>query len=298
MSRPAYPRSSRLRHSRVLRGVSYHATVQIGKRLAKYVPLIFVPGYPKSGTTWACQMIGDYMQVPFPRWYLLPLAGEFIVHGHTTVSPKFERVVYTVRDGRDVMVSLYYFLGKRLPDGGPESFSPKQKRWFPAATSRDDVMQHIRTHLPAFVESQMRNPHSSDVTWAEHVETYVRAKAAPREGQRLTCLRYEDLRTDPIGAMTQAMTELTGTEADAERVQWSVEKYTFARQSGRSAGQEDRKNFLRKGAVGDWQNHFSREAAESFDRVCGETLVSFGYAPDRSWVQACPPLAEFASASD
>jgi hypothetical protein len=55
------------------------------------------------------------------------------------------------------------------------------------------------------------------------------------------------------------------------------------RATGRAPGQEDRTNFIRKGVVGDWVNHFSREAAEVFDWLAGDTLVSLGYEPDRGW---------------
>jgi len=167
--KPTFPRSNRLRRNRFLRASAYYGTAILGTRLARYLPMVFVPGYPKSGTTWACQMIGDYLQIPFPRWYLLPLAGEYVVHGHGVVSPRCDRVVYTVRDGRDVMVSLYYFLAKRLPEGGRRRFSRRQARWFPAGRDIDDVMGDIRRHLPAFIESQMRNAHSSRATSAEHV---------------------------------------------------------------------------------------------------------------------------------
>jgi hypothetical protein len=70
-------------------------------------------------------------------------------------------------------------------------------------------------------------------------------------------------------------------------VRWAVEKYSFAKQTGRKAGQEDRKSFLRRGGSGDWKNHFTREAAEMFEDRCGASLRALGYAEDGSWVEEC-----------
>ena len=51
---------------RHLRTASHHVTWIIGTRAPKLVPLVFVVGYPKSGTTWAAQLVADYLQMPFP----------------------------------------------------------------------------------------------------------------------------------------------------------------------------------------------------------------------------------------
>ena len=82
------------------------------------------------------------------------------------------------------------------------------------------------------------------------------------------------------------MSELTGEEADPDRVAESLNRFSFQRQAGRRPGDEQRSSFLRKGAVGDWANHFTGTAAEIFDRWCGEMLVRAGYETDRSWVRS------------
>ena len=56
-----------------LRIASHHVTWFLGTRFPKSIPLVFVLGYPKSGTTWACQLAADYLQLPFPRYSLLPV---------------------------------------------------------------------------------------------------------------------------------------------------------------------------------------------------------------------------------
>lgn len=97
-------------------------------------------------------------------------------------------------------------------------------------------------------------------------------------------IRYEDLLEDGPNTLAQAMSKLTSKPANLERAQRSIDRFLFERQTGRSAGQEDRSAFLRKGQAGDWRNHFTSEAAKIFDKQCGDMLIQAGYESDHSWV--------------
>ncbi|MQA92878.1 MAG: hypothetical protein GEU90_22085 [Gemmatimonas sp.] len=97
-------------------------------------------------------------------------------------------------------------------------------------------------------------------------------------------VRYEDLHRDGTGELSRLIVAISGRTPEPSRVAEVLEEYSFARQAGRAAGEEDRKSFLRKGIVGDWQNQFSAEARETFDRVAGDELIRLGYESDRRWV--------------
>jgi hypothetical protein len=58
------------------------------------------------------------------------------------------------------------------------------------------------------------------------------------------------------------------------------------RQSGRKPGEVKINSFLRKGVVGDWQNHFSQEACEIFNHFAGNELIILGYENDTTWVNS------------
>lgn len=266
------------RSERLLRAVSHKATWWIGHRFPNAAPLVFVVGYPKSGTTWVCQLLGDYLQIPFPRGSVLPIACHAVVHGHDVLLPRYRHGAYVLRDGRDVMSSLYFHLTRHIPEGSRPTLSRRERAMFPGMIDKADVA----TNFPRFLERQLMSPFASSMHWGEHVE---RSLSAVKPG--VGVLRYERLLDDGRAELSQAVAAISGAEADEERIGWTVEKFSFARQSGRKAGQENRASFLRKGSSGDWTNHFSRECAEMFDRSCGDALIAAGYEPDHAWVRSC-----------
>ncbi|HRQ73177.1 MAG TPA: sulfotransferase domain-containing protein [Phycisphaerales bacterium] len=258
-----------------MRAASHRVTWMLGTRFPEAIPLTFVVGYPKSGTVWASQLVADYLQLPYPRFSLLPVGFEAVVHGHQVVRDDYRRCVYTLRDGRDVMCSHYFFLARRIPGGDRAAVPRSLRAHFPGLTNKADV----RGNLPRFIEAQARLHHSSPVNWAEHVRSWL----ARKDRSGVVMLRYEDLLADAAGALIAAMPALTGEPADEEQARATADRFSFARQARRRAGREGA-SFLRKGSSGDWTNHFTREAAEVFDRALGETLVECGYERDRSWV--------------
>lgn len=270
-----------------VRAASHHVTWILGQRFPDIFPLVFVVGYQKSGTTWMCQLAADYLMLPFPKHSLLPIGFEAVVHGHEPVKRTYRRGVYSIRDGRDAMVSAYFFLLRSVPEGDNPPMPPYLRKLFPGLRNKADVARN----LVPFMEREFQRPRYS-LHWGQHVRSFFEVR-----NPGVVMLRYEDLVSDGAAALATAMGVLTGTEPDVARAAASVERYSFARQSKRKPGEEDRTRFLRKGQAGDWRNHFTRDAAEVFDRYAGETLVEAGYEPDRSWVEtvgvaAVPPPRE------
>ncbi len=260
-----------------LRQASHHATWFLGTRFGQSIPLVFVVGYPKSGTTWASQLVADYLGVPWPSNSLLPVGCRAVVHGHERVWKRYPRGVYVLRDGRDAIVSQYFFMLRHVPDGQRPRLSRRLRRAFPGLVNKADV----RDNIAAFVDGQMRRPQSARVNWADHVRSYYEVR-----NPNVVLLRYEELACDGEAALASAMSQLTGEEADRPRAADTIRRFSFQRQSGRPPGTEDRTSSLRKGRPGDWTNHFTREAAEIFDRYCGGMLIETGHERDHSWVES------------
>ena len=273
------------RNSRMMikvRAASQRITWLLGQRCPTIAPLTFVIGYPKSGTTWAAQLVADYLRLPFPRFSLLPIAFPAVVHGHSTVSARMPRCVYSMRDGRDVMVSLYFYMARDIPEGTHPRVPRHLARWFPGLKDKADV----RTNLPRFLEAEASRPSVRGAGWGEHVRTYLRAVGSDRLGRRgLVMLRYEDLLTDGPGTLARAMSLLTGEDADERGAREAVERFSFSRLT-KQKREGERSRFLRKGGSGDWRNYFTRESAQIFRDRFGEALIEAGYEPDDSWADS------------
>ena len=151
-----------------LRVVSHNVTWLLGTRFPKSIPLVFVVGYPKSGTTWAGQLVADYLRLPFPRWSLLPVACAATVQGHQPVRKRYRKGVYVLRDGRDVLVSQYFFHARFIPEGDHPRMSARLRRIFPGLVNKTDVSKNFAP----FLERQMTKPQSTRLSWAQHVRSY------------------------------------------------------------------------------------------------------------------------------
>jgi len=179
-----------------IRAAAHHATVAIGTRFPDVLPLTFVLGYPKSGTSWACQIVGDYLQLPFPQFYLLPVTFQAVIHGHELPTRRFKRCVYIMRDGRDVMVSEYFERWRRLPPEAPRGMTRQQRKAFPKLRNRDDHVENMRMFIP----SQLERPTIAPANWGDHV-----LAALDSDHPNLPILRYEELLRDGPATFADAM---------------------------------------------------------------------------------------------
>lgn len=72
-----------------------------------------------------------------------------------------------------------------------------------------------------------------------------------------------------------ALFELPSTERDLREI---VERNSFKSMSGgRDRGQQSASSFQRKGVAGDWENFFTPELREMYERVSGQLLAEHGY---------------------
>lgn len=252
----------------------------IGARWGDSFPFYWVAEFPKSGGTWLARMVSDYLQVPFPQFSRLPLACSCVVHEFGPYDPRLRRVFHLCRDGRDVLTSLYFDrlrIARHSRRPGRARIARTYEKLFGRGYDPADVVRH----LPRFIEHEFANPgRGAPLNWRDHIDSW----AAGREVGHVAYLSYEQLRRDCAATLARAIRQVTGEEIDDWRIGVTVEKLSMQRQTGRKPGEADPTDHIRKGVSGDWRNHFSREAAEIFDRLAGDTLVALGYEPDRGWV--------------
>ncbi len=248
------------------------------KRLAmwhfgsKQLPLYLVPEFPKSGGTWFSQMLSECIGVPFARNTTRARLERSVLSGHHLFSPRFHNVTVVIRDGRDVMVSAYYYM--LFKNEINKQFGVDRHRSHLRFRNYDD----IQSNLPVFIEYMFTRYPSKrfHFSWAEFIDSWI--------DRNVPVVRYEDLLHDAARELERVTTALTGETVDRNRVEAIVAKYSFKNVSGRSSGNEDKTSFVRKGIAGDWKNQFTSEACQVFERFAGPQLIRAGYEPDSRWI--------------
>ena len=241
---------------------------------SKSIPLFVVTEFPKSGGTWVAQMLAELLEIPFPRNnFFVPRKS--ILHAHLCFSKRISNVVCILRDGRDVMVSLYYHNFFES-----EKNSPILVRNMRNSMPFDDY-DDIRSNLPTFLHF-MHSRLAGSVspyrfTWGEFVKSWY--------GKHAIMASYEDFLIEPVNTLNQILQQLEMYDVPASVIEHTVAKYSFKSQSNRAPGEEDTRSFLRKGVAGDWKDKFNAEAAQIFDEFYGEQLIQAGYERNRNWVE-------------
>ena len=258
---------TRRRRFRRLISLSSHTTYWLGRWFPRTFPLIYVLGYPKSGTSWAGQMIADYLRLPFPQHSLLPISFAAVFQGHQSIDKKLPNGVYVVRDGRDVLVSSFFHLKSQYAAQGG---SRAHRRFFQSV----DLSQPLRNLLPMFIDHLVRHPVACRYHWGDHVTSYFDS-----ENSNVHLLRYEDLLEQPVAALQKLMRQLQSGEPSIQRIEETVRRFAFSRQAKTDSGD----SYLRKGKRGDWMNYFDQESAELFCEYFGKALIQAGYEQDNLW---------------
>jgi Sulfotransferase domain len=236
----------------------------------------FLTSYPRSGNTWTRFLVGSLIRpeetVSFlnverivPDMYktadmvLRRLPRPRVLKSHEPFDPRYRRVIYIVRDPRDVAVSNYHWEMKlrSIPEGYP-----------------------IEKFVPRWMEPQFWLRIGS---WADHVNSWL----ATREGNSSFLLvRYEDLKRDPRAELGR-MGALLGVEASAETLDRAVASSSTERMSdmeSKQAGQwvathhtRQDKPFVRKGATGDWRSVLPPDTVAHLEACWGVLMKKLGY---------------------
>lgn len=229
---------------------------------------VTIVGYMKSGSTWFRNLVAgviygvDLELAPYKLvWDLVPNYGPkrpyfkryrtpMFFKSHDLPQPNFKRVVYLIRDGRDVMVSYFHH--------------------FQAMEGKDvDLMKIVKgkVGVPAVCK------------WQRHVETWL---SNPYEAQMLI-IKYEDLKNDPVNALRR-FCGFAGVERDDALLQRVADKASFenmrrkeaANGMGLLAWPHD-KAFVRRGKIGSYKDEMPPEVLEVFLHEAGATLGKLGY---------------------
>ena len=91
-----------------------------------------------------------------------------------------------------------------------------------------------------------------------------------------------DSLTGSVGRkLTRKLRPATISGAELLDMAWRFRFETLA--GGRKEGEEDVKSHFRKGAPGDWSNHFTAEHKSLFKRLYPDLVVKLGYEASDDW---------------
>lgn len=265
------------RRSGLLRRFGTRSTQLVAQLVGHRFPFYYVSEYPRSGGTWLGEMLAAYLDLPLPHQPLGPVLHSAVLHNHWGYSSRLKKVYYLYRDGRDVCTSMYFFCLRALAHDNVAMRNYYRGK-LPQAVDENWQPEDSRKNMAKFIEIWATNPMGCRITWHEHVQQWA------LDRPDVITVSYEQLREDCAGTLARIIPKHISGDVNRARIEDIVQRFSFAKMTGRKPGAQDANSFMRKGVVGDWQNHFDREAAITFDRYAGQLLVQLGYESDRLWV--------------
>src|ERR1039458_2642310 len=250
-----------------------------GRGLTVFPDDVFLVSYPRSGNTWTRFLIGNLVHqdepVTFtnvesriPEIYLFPdrvlrrLPHPRMLKSHECFDPRYKRIIYIVRDPRDVAISYYHYAIKL--------------RWI-------DQDYPIEKFVPRFVAAEVDVRAMWAASWSDHVMSWV----SMRNGSDgFLLLRYEDMIQNTEHELSRVACFLNfkpTTERLTRAVQLSsADHMRDLEKKGAHEWQLTKrtrvdKPFVRTAAPGDWRASLSSAAVAEIEEAWGPAMQTFGY---------------------
>lgn len=259
---------------KIINRYNYKNNIFNYKNLQIFSSDIFLVSYPKSGNTWLRFLIGNYIsgnQCDFnninliipdihrnPEQCLCIQYPRFIKShfpfSHHLMTHKYQKVIYLVRDGRDVAVSYYHHLTRNGKIAGEASF------------------QDYNLIFHQGVIDNFSN-------WSNHVNFWLDYSQA-----EILLIKYEDMKSQPDVVLEKVL-KFSGIKIDPEKIKKSIYASDFKNMRKKD---KDRKSllghtidpsmpFVREGVSGVWRNMFTDELHDLFLHIHGSALKRMSY---------------------
>ena len=133
------------------RKMSSKANRMLAPKFGQTLGYILDSEYPKAGGTWFGKMAAEILQLPYPEHNAFPTGCPCVLHNHWHWAPGLKPAFYLRRDGRDVMVSLYFHRIRELQAQSPVAVRRFGKRYEELFGKGWDPDNTIR-NLPLFIK--------------------------------------------------------------------------------------------------------------------------------------------------
>ena len=279
------PRQNKVQ--RALGAVAQAGRVLAGRQLAGrgvtvYPDDIFLVSYPRSGNTWTRFLLGNliYQDEPvtfsniesrIPEIYFNPdralrdLPRPRVLKSHECFQPQYPRVIYIVRDPRDVAISFYHHNVK-------------------AGNIPDDYA--MTSFVPRFIGGEFDRKFGS---WRDNVLSWLSVRG---DSSSFMMLRYEDMKGDTAGALLQVIEFLQRgsfrkLDSSPEALQRAVELSSPERMRELEKKEaadwvltkktRSDKPFVRTAKAGGWKSNLAQGSVEAIESAWGDLMGRLGY---------------------
>jgi hypothetical protein len=247
-----------------------------GRNFDVYPDDIILVSYPKSGNTWTRFLIANLVypdkQVDFTtinelmpdpealtKRHLARMARPRIIKSHQYFDPRYRRVIYIVRDPRDVLLSAYHFDIKR---------------------NRIQEAYPLEQYTTRFIGPQDGHQYGN---WGENVASWIYVRA---NDPGFLLVRYEELLSAGPGELCR-IAEFLGITPDPTAIAQALKRSTADRMrelekeqaASWSSTKETRKDkpFVRAAKAGGWKQELPEPCVAQVERTWGQIMTSLGY---------------------
>ena len=247
-----------------------------GRSLAVRPDDTFLVSYPRSGNTWTRFLIANLVypqeNVSFANIerlipdceahssrYMKSISRPRFIKSHEYFDHRYRRVIYVVRDPRDVAVSYYHFQRKyrQIHDSYP-----------------------LAQYIGDFVAGRLSSADWG--TWGQNVGSWL---VRQREAEFLL-LRYEDMVADPARELAR-IARFLNIQAKAGAIAIAIERSSADRmreleraQSREWVTTKDHRQdipFVDSASAGRWKTQLPLESVERIEAAWGALMLRLGY---------------------
>lgn len=247
---------------------------QKGRSVQVFDDDVFIVSYPKSGNTWTRFLIANLISgsndINFnnvngiiPDIYinqdrtLTKQKSPRFLKSHEYFNPEYKKVIYIVRDPRDVVVSYYLY-----------------------SIKRNFIKKNVALH--EFLETFLQGKVDCFGSWRENVGGWLGA----REGaEDFLFLRYEDMLSDTLTELIK-ISGFLSMDKSLKELNGCIEKSSFDNmrklelqndfESVKSQKSEGL-YFVRSGKSGGWRDVMEKKDSDLIESKWGELMRKIGY---------------------